>query len=138
MTRWTFTSESVTEGHPDKMADQISDAILDAILAEDPQGRVACETLAKGNLVVLAGEITSNAHFDFIAQVREAVRHIGYVNNDCCFHADTCQVLCAMSEQSRDIKQGVDEAAAEDKGTAEKVGGKIQKKVGDVEKVIEK
>src|SRR6202045_3723726 len=123
MPRHIFSSESVTEGHPDKVCDTISDYVLDACLEQDPKSRVACETLAKGNLVVLAGEITSNAHFDFIAQVREAVRHIGYVNNDCCFHADTCQVLCAMSEQSRDIKQGVDEAAAEDKGTAEQGAG---------------
>jgi S-adenosylmethionine synthetase len=123
MPRHIFSSESVTEGHPDKVCDTISDFILDACLEQDPKSRVACETLAKGNLIVLAGEITSNAHFDFIAQAREAVRQIGYVNNDCCFHADTCQVLCAMSEQSRDIAQGVDEAAAEDKGTAEQGAG---------------
>src|SRR6202048_1388675 len=121
--RYIFSSESVTEGHPDKVCDTISDYILDACLEQDPLSRVACETLAKGNLVVLAGEITSNARFDLIAQVREAVREIGYVNTDCCFPPNTCQVLCAMSEQSRDIKQGVDEAAAEDKGTAEQGAG---------------
>jgi S-adenosylmethionine synthetase len=123
MPRHIFSSESVTEGHPDKVCDTISDYVLDACLEQDAKSRVACETLAKGNLVVLAGEITSNARFDFIAHVRNAIREIGYVNNDCCFHADSCQVLCAMSEQSRDIKQGVDEAAAEDKGTAEQGAG---------------
>src|SRR5919109_5539281 len=121
--RYIFSSESVTEGHPDKVCDTISDYVLDACLEQDPKSRVACETLAKGNLIVLAGEITSNAHFDFIALARKAVRDIGYTNHDCCFQADTCQVLCAMSEQSRDIKQGVDEAAAEDKATAEQGAG---------------
>ena len=111
--RYIFSSESVTEGHPDKVCDTISDYILDACLEQDPLSRVACETLAKGNLVVLAGEITSNAKFDFEERVRDAVRSIGYVNGDCIFHADTCRVICEMSEQSRDIKQGVDQAAAE-------------------------
>jgi S-adenosylmethionine synthetase len=121
--RYIFSSESVTEGHPDKVCDTISDYILDACLEQDPLSRVACETLAKGNLVVLAGEITSNARFDFTEQVRNAVRSIGYVNGDCIFHADTCRVICEMTEQSRDIKQGVDEAAAEGKGTAEQGAG---------------
>jgi S-adenosylmethionine synthetase len=123
MRRYIFSSESVTEGHPDKVCDTISDYILDACLAQDPLSRVACETLAKGNLVVLAGEITSNAKFDFTEQVREAVRSIGYTNNDCIFHADTCRVICEMTEQSRDIKQGVDQAAAEGKATAEQGAG---------------
>src|SRR5438034_115108 len=105
--RYIFSSESVTEGHPDKVCDTISDYILDACLEQDPLSRVACETLAKGNLVVLAGEITSNAKFDFEELVRDAVRSIGYVNGDCIFHADTCRVICEMSEQSRDIKKGV-------------------------------
>src|SRR5947199_2886354 len=117
--RFIFSSESVTEGHPDKVCDTISDYILDACLEQDPLSRVACETLAKGNLVVLAGEITSNARFDFAEQVRDAVRSIGYTNSDCLFHADTCRVICEVSEQSRDIKQGVGETAAERKGTAE-------------------
>src|SRR6476659_1080180 len=121
--RYIFSSESVTEGHPDKVCDTISDYILDACLEQDPLSRVACETLAKGNLVVLAGEITSNARFDFTEEVRNAVRSIGYVNGDCIFHADTCRVICEMTEQSRDIKQGVDEAAAEGKGTAEQGAG---------------
>jgi len=121
--RYIFSSESVTEGHPDKVCDTISDYILDACLEQDPLSRVACETLAKGNLVVLAGEITSNAKFDFEERVRDAIRGIGYVNGDCIFHADTCRVICEMSEQSRDIKQGVDSVAAEGKGTAEQGAG---------------
>jgi S-adenosylmethionine synthetase len=121
--RFIFSSESVTEGHPDKVCDTISDYILDACLGQDPLSRVACETLAKGDLVVLAGEITSNARFDFTDQVRNAVRSIGYVNSDCIFHADTCRVVCEITEQSRDIKQGVDDAAAEGKGTAEQGAG---------------
>jgi S-adenosylmethionine synthetase len=121
--RYIFSSESVTEGHPDKVCDTISDYILDACLEQDPLSRVACETLAKGNLVVLAGEITSNAKFDYVQRVREAIRNIGYVNSDCMFHADTCRVVCEISEQSRDIKQGVDQAAAEGKGTAEQGAG---------------
>jgi S-adenosylmethionine synthetase len=121
--RFIFSSESVTEGHPDKVCDTISDYILDACLEQDPLSRVACETLAKGNLVVLAGEITSNARFNFTDQVRAAVRSIGYVNSDCIFHADTCRVICEITEQSRDIKQGVDDAAAEGKGTAEQGAG---------------
>src|SRR5438067_2647655 len=121
--RYIFSSESVTEGHPDKVCDTISDYILDACLEQDPLSRVACETLAKGNLVVLAGEITSNAKFDYVERVREAVRNIGYVNGDCIFHADTCRVVCEITEQSRDIKQGVDQAAAEGKATAEQGAG---------------
>jgi len=121
--RYIFSSESVTEGHPDKVCDTISDYILDACLEQDPLSRVACETLAKGNLVVLAGEITSNAKFDYVERVREAIRSIGYTNSDCIFHADTCRVVCEISEQSRDIKQGVDQAAAEGKGTSEQGAG---------------
>src|ERR1700716_4138942 len=121
--RFSVSSESVSEGHPDRVCDTISDYILDACLEQDPLSRVACETLAKGNLVVLAGEITSNAHFDFTEQVREAVRCIACVNSDCSFLADTCRVVCEITEQSRDIKQGVDQAAAEGKGTAEQGAG---------------
>src|SRR2546421_8953513 len=117
MPRHIFSSESVTEGHPDKVCDTISDYVLDACLEQDPKSRVACETLAKGNLIVLAGEITSNAKLDFEERVRAAVRDIGYVNGDCIFHADTCRVIWEMSEQSRDIKQGVDEAPADGKAT---------------------
>ncbi|PYJ19795.1 MAG: methionine adenosyltransferase [Verrucomicrobia bacterium] len=121
--RYIFSSESVTEGHPDKVCDTISDYILDACLEQDPLSRVACETLAKGNLVVLAGEITANAKFDFEERVRAAIRDIGYVNGDCIFHADTCRVIWEMSEQSRDIKQGVDSIAADGKATAEQGAG---------------
>src|SRR5437899_8330816 len=121
--RYIFSSESRTEGHPDNVCDAISDSSLDACLEQDPLSRVACETLAKGNLVVLAGEITSNAKFDYVERVREAVRNIGYVNGDCIFHADTCRVVCEITEQSRDITQGVDQAAAEGKATAEQCAG---------------
>src|SRR5437762_2580788 len=89
--RYIFSSESVTEGHPDKVCDTISDYILDACLEQDPLSRVACETLAKGNLVVLAGEITANAKFDFEERVRAAIRDIGYVNGDRSFHSAHCR-----------------------------------------------
>ena len=121
--RYIFSSESVTEGHPDKVCDTISDRILDACLAQDPYSRVACETLAKGNLVVVAGEITTNAKFDYIDEVRSAIREIGYVQEDSSFQADTCLVVQALSRQSRDIAQGVDAAAAEGKDTAEQGAG---------------
>jgi S-adenosylmethionine synthetase len=121
--RYIFSSESVTEGHPDKVCDTISDRILDACLAQDPHSRVACETLAKGNLVVVAGEITTNAKFDYIDEVRSTIREIGYVQEDSSFQADTCLVVQALSRQSRDIAQGVDAAAAEGKDTAEQGAG---------------
>ncbi|MBV9998798.1 MAG: methionine adenosyltransferase [Verrucomicrobia bacterium] len=121
--RYIFSSESVTEGHPDKVCDTISDRILDACLAQDPQSRVACETLVKGNLVVVAGEITTSARFDYIDEVRSAVRGIGYVYEDSLFHADTCLVMQALSRQSHDIAQGVDARAAEGKETAEQGAG---------------
>ena len=121
--RYIFSSESVTEGHPDKVCDTISDRILDACLAQDPRSRVACETLAKGNLVVIAGEITTNAKFDYIEEVRAAIREIGYVHNDCLFNAETCLVLQALSAQSQDIAQGVDAKAAEGKETEEQGAG---------------
>ena len=121
--RYIFSSESVAEGHPDKVCDTISDHILDACLDQDPRSRVACETLAKGNLVVIAGEITTNAQFDYLAQVRTAIRDIGYVHDDSQFHADTCVIVQALSRQSRDIAQGVDARAAEGKETAEQGAG---------------
>jgi S-adenosylmethionine synthetase len=121
--RYIFSSESVTEGHPDKVCDTISDRILDACLAQDPQSRVACETLAKGNIVVVAGEITTNARFDYIDEIRSAIREIGYVYDDSLFQADTCLVMQALSRQSRDIAQGVDARAAEGKETAEQGAG---------------
>jgi S-adenosylmethionine synthetase len=121
--RYIFSSESVTEGHPDKVCDTISDRILDACLAQDPQSRVACETLAKGNLVVIAGEITTNARFDYLDEVRSAIREIGYIHDDSLFHADTCVIIQALSRQSRDIAQGVDAIQAEGKETDEQGAG---------------
>ena len=106
-----FTSESVSEGHPDKVSDQVSDAILDACLSQDPQSRVACETLCTTDLVVIAGEITTNANVDFEAVARQAIREIGYTSNDIGFNADTCEIQVRIHEQSADIAQGVDEGA---------------------------
>ena len=105
-----FTSESVTEGHPDKMCDRISDAVLDAILAQDPQARVACETATKTGFVMLLGEITTTANIDYDSLVREAIREIGYTNSDLGFDADTCAVQVAIARQSPDIAMGVDKA----------------------------
>ena len=110
MTSWTFTSESVTEGHPDKMADQISDAILDAMLAQDPASRVACETLVTTGLAVVAGEITTNAYVDIPRIVRETINDIGYDRESFGFDGNTCGVMVAIDEQSPDIAQGVDDS----------------------------
>jgi len=118
-----FSSESVGEGHPDKVSDSISDSILDACLEQDPQSRVACETLVKSNCVTIAGEITTAAKFDYEKVVREAIRAIGYVNDDDIFHADQVFVTNQLTAQSRDIGQGVDAAAAEGKGTSEQGAG---------------
>ena len=108
MARWTFSSESVTEGHPDKMADQVSDSVLDAILAEDPHGRVACETLLTTGLCVVAGEITTNAYVDIPKIARETIKEIGYDNALFGFDGNTCGVIVSIDEQSSDIAQGVD------------------------------
>ena len=108
MSRWTFTSESVTEGHPDKMADQISDTVLDAILAEDPNGRVACETLLTTGLCVIAGEITTEAYVDIPKLARQTIRDIGYDNALYGFDGSTCGVIVSIDEQSPNIAQGVD------------------------------
>ena len=105
-----FTSESVTEGHPDKMADQISDSVLDAVLADDPEGRVACETLVTTGLVVVAGEITTETYVDIPRLVRNRIREIGYDRAKYGFDADTCGVIVALDEQSPDIAQGVDQS----------------------------
>ncbi len=109
MSRYQFTSESVTEGHPDKLCDHVSDAVLDAILAQDPKARVACETLAKTGMVVLAGEITTTARLDYPTIVRKTVADIGYTHSDMGFDAATCAVLTAVEQQSPDIAQGVTE-----------------------------
>ena len=103
-----FTSESVTEGHPDKMADQISDGVLDAVMAEDPTGRVACETLVNTGLVVVSGEITTDVYVDIPKIARETIRKIGYSDSRYGFDCDSCAVITAIDEQSPDIAQGVD------------------------------
>ncbi len=113
---YLFTSESVTEGHPDKIADQISDAVLDSVLSEDSTGRVACETLVTTGLVVIAGEITTNANIDFSQVARETVREIGYTRAKYGFDCDTCAVLTAVDKQSPDIAQGVNTGGAGDQG----------------------
>ena len=114
-----FTSESVSEGHPDKMADQISDAILDAVIKEDAHCRVACETLVKTGMVVLAGEIRTSAQVDFEAICRQVVQDIGYTSSDIGFDGGTCAVLNAIGEQSQDIAQGVDEAEGHEQGAGD-------------------
>lgn len=111
-----FTSESVTEGHPDKIADQISDAVLDAALSEDPTARVACETLVTTGLVVVAGEITTESRIDYSRVARETIREIGYTRAKFGFDADTCSVLSALDRQSPDIAMGVDTGGAGDQG----------------------
>ena len=114
--RHLFTSESVTEGHPDKIADQISDAILDAILAQDPVGRVACETLVTTGLAMIAGEITTSCYVDFPQIVRKTIREIGYTRAKYGFDCDTCAVISSIHEQSPDIALGVDPGGAGDQG----------------------
>ncbi len=121
--RFIFSSESVGEGHPDKVCDTISDAVLDACLAEDKRSRVACETYAKSNVVVVGGEITTRAKLDYAAIAREAIRDIGYVNDDDVFHADKVFVNLYVTTQSPDISQGVDAKAAVGKKKAEQGAG---------------
>jgi len=120
---YIFSSESVAEGHPDKVCDTISDAVLDACLAQDPRSRVACETYAKSNIVVVGGEITSKARLDYNAIVRQAIRDIGYVNDDDVFHADKVFITNVITCQSPDIAQGVDARAADGKDSAEQGAG---------------
>ena len=114
--KYSFSSESVTEGHPDKVADQISDAILDSILAKDPMGRVACETLVTTGMALVAGEITTQCYVDIPRVVRETIREIGYDNPAIGFDYETCSVLTSIDEQSKDIALGVDRAGAGDQG----------------------
>ncbi|MDG1891166.1 MAG: methionine adenosyltransferase [Verrucomicrobiota bacterium] len=120
---YIFSSESVGEGHPDKVCDTISDAILDACLAQDKKSRVACETFVKSNMVVIGGEITSKAKLDYNTIVRNAIRDIGYVNNDDVFHADKVFINNYLTSQSADISQGVDAKAAKGKATNEQGAG---------------
>ncbi len=121
--RSIFSSESVGEGHPDKVCDTISDAVLDACLTQDPTSRVACETYAKSNVVVVGGEITTRASLDYTALVRQAIRDIGYTNDDDIFHADRVFVMNIITSQSPDIAQGVDARAAAGKDTDEQGAG---------------
>ena len=123
MERLLFTSESVTEGHPDKMCDQISDAILDALLEKDPMSRVACETCTTTGLVLVMGEITTNAYVDIQKIVRDTVKEIGYTRGKFGFDAETCGVIVAIDEQSSDIAMGVDKAleAKENKMSDEEI-----------------
>ena len=114
--RHLFTSESVTEGHPDKLADQISDGILDAILAQDPMGRVACETMVTTGVAIVAGEITTKCYVDYPAIVRETVKEIGYTDASYGFDYKTCAVMCSVDTQSPDIAMGVDTGGAGDQG----------------------
>ncbi len=111
-----FTSESVTEGHPDKIADQISDAVLDEVMKQDPRGRVACETLVTTGLAVVAGEITTSAHIDYDTLVRGVIRDVGYDRAKYGYDADTCAVMCTVKRQSPDIAMGVDTGGAGDQG----------------------
>ncbi len=116
---FSFTSESVSEGHPDKVADQISDAVLDALLAQDPRSRVACETLVKTGMVVLAGEVTTSAWVDLEALVRKVVCDIGYDHGEIGFDGNTCAILNAIGKQSSDIAMGVDEAENHEQGAGD-------------------
>jgi S-adenosylmethionine synthetase len=114
--RFLFTSESVTEGHPDKIADQVSDAVLDAVMKDDPMGRVACETLVTTGLVLVAGEITTEAYVDFSEVARQVIRDVGYDRAKYGFDADTCAVMSSIKRQSPDIAMGVDTGGAGDQG----------------------
>jgi len=116
MRNFLFTSESVTEGHPDKIADQISDAVLDEVMRQDPKGRVACETLVTTGLIVVSGEITTTAHVNYDELARETVREIGYDNAEYGFDSNTCAVVCTVKRQSPDIAMGVDTGGAGDQG----------------------
>lgn len=119
MSRHLFTSESVSEGHPDKIADQISDAVLDAILQVDPKARVACETYVKTGMVLVGGEVSTTAWVDIEAITRQTVRDIGYTHSDMGFDADSCAILNAIGKQSPDINQGVDRASPEEQGAGD-------------------
>ena len=113
---YLFTSESVTEGHPDKIADQISDAVLDEVMRQDPKGRVACETLVPTGLAVVAGEITTAAHREYDQLVRDTIRGVGYDRAKYGYDGETCAVMCTVKRQSPDIAMGVDSGGAGDQG----------------------
>lgn len=119
MTRHLFTSESVSEGHPDKIADQISDAVLDAIIKQDPKARVACETYVKTGMVMVGGEVTTSAWVDIEELTRKTVREIGYIHSDMGFDADSCAVMNTIGKQSPDINQGVDRTRPEEQGAGD-------------------
>ena len=119
MTDFLFTSESVTEGHPDKVADQISDAILDAIIGQDTRARVACETMVTTGMAIIAGEITTSCYVHMPSIVRETIKEIGYNNSGMGFDWETCAVITSIDEQSVDIKQGVDESARHEQGAGD-------------------
>ena len=121
--RKLFTSESVTEGHPDKLCDQVSDAVLDAILAEDPDARVACETFATTGMITVMGEITTSTYVDINAIVRKTVTDIGYDSPEKFFNGKTCAVTTAIHDQSPDIAQGVDDALETRNGAENDTGG---------------
>jgi S-adenosylmethionine synthetase len=119
MANYLFTSESVTEGHPDKLCDQISDAVLDAILEQDPNGHVACECTATTGIIYIMGEISTSCYVDIPAIARGVVREIGYTSSDCGFDAETCAVLTAIDEQSGDIAMGVNASLEQKTGGAD-------------------
>ena len=129
--RFTFTSESVSEGHPDKMADQISDSVLDALLTQDPDSRVACETMVTTGLAIVAGEISTKAYVDIQSIVRQTIRDIGYDREDVGYDGSTCGVLVAIDEQSSDIAQGVDDSEEVRSGTAGEEDQLDQQGAGD-------
>ena len=114
--KFLFTSESVTEGHPDKIADQVSDAVLDAVLTEDSLGHVACETLVTTGLVMVAGEITTKAVLDYSDIARDVIRHVGYTRAEYGFDSETCAVVSSIKRQSPDIAMGMDTGGAGDQG----------------------
>ena len=116
---YLFTSESVSEGHPDKVADQISDALIDNFLAFDPESKVACETLVTTGQVILAGEVKSNTYLDVQTIARDVIKKIGYIKSEYMFEANSCGVLSAIHEQSADINQGVDRANKEEQGAGD-------------------
>ena len=117
--KYYFTSESVTEGHPDKVADRISDAILDTLLAQDPDSHVACETLVTTGMAMIAGEITTSGYADLPGVVRETIKNIGYTSSDMGFDAQTCAVISSIDKQSPDIAQGVNRTKPEEQGAGD-------------------